>query len=199
LTGEILQVPPAFSAKHVGGRRAYQLARRGVAVEHRAVRVEVRALDLLGIDGDRADLDVRCSAGTYVRAIARDLGTSLGLGGHLVALRRLRSGPFGLEQAIALEAFTEGLDPQIVPLSGLLLDWPAAVVGAAGRALLRHGRDLVREVVLSGFPEGAGTLVRVVDEQGELLAIADPRGFDVPSAAPAVSPTLHPEIVLGEG
>src|SRR5262249_56983955 len=90
LVGETMQVPPAYSAKRAGGERHYDLARRGVAVARPPVPVVVHAIDVVSLDGDRADLRVRCGPGTYVRALARDLGESLGTGAHLAALRRTR-------------------------------------------------------------------------------------------------------------
>ena len=107
LRGEIAQVPPAVSAIKVGGKRAYRLAREGQAVELAARPVRIAAFDLLDLHrtGERIDLDVAvdCSAGTYIRALARDLGEALGVGGHLIALRRTSSGRFGLDQARTLD------------------------------------------------------------------------------------------------
>jgi tRNA pseudouridine55 synthase len=88
--GSFDQVPPAFSARQVGGRRLYELARRGEAVARAATPITVHALDLVSRGADTIELEVRCSAGTYVRALARDLGERLGTGAHLVALRRTR-------------------------------------------------------------------------------------------------------------
>ena len=106
-TGEIDQVPPGISAIKVGGKRAYQLARAGQAPELAARRVTVRELAIGDVrpDGDRLDVDIRvtCSSGTYIRAIARDLGDTLGVGGHLTALRRTRVGPYRIEAARTLD------------------------------------------------------------------------------------------------
>ncbi|HEX6854445.1 MAG TPA: tRNA pseudouridine(55) synthase TruB [Streptosporangiaceae bacterium] len=106
-TGEIDQVPPGISAIKVGGKRAYQLARAGQAPELAARRVTVRELAIGDVrpDGDRLDVDitVTCSSGTYIRAIARDLGDALGVGGHLTALRRTRVGPYRIGEARTLD------------------------------------------------------------------------------------------------
>ncbi|HEX6736872.1 MAG TPA: tRNA pseudouridine(55) synthase TruB, partial [Vicinamibacteria bacterium] len=88
LTGELRQVPPAYSARRVAGRRLYALARAGVEVEREAAPCTVHALELVSFAGERLELEVRCSPGTYVRALARDLGEALGVGGHLEELRR---------------------------------------------------------------------------------------------------------------
>jgi tRNA pseudouridine55 synthase len=108
LTGRITQTPPAFSALKVGGRRAYALARAGQSVELRPREVDIDALELVSWDGAEEDrpiaiLDVACSAGTYVRALARDLGAALGSGAYLGALTRTASGPFTLGEAVALD------------------------------------------------------------------------------------------------
>ena len=104
--GDILQVPTTVSAIKVDGRRAYVLARAGEQVELKARPVTVSRLDVLGARSSGAvcevDLDVECSSGTYVRAIARDLGAALGVGGHLTALRRTRIGRYSLDDAVVL-------------------------------------------------------------------------------------------------
>jgi tRNA pseudouridine55 synthase len=195
LVGSLMQVPPAFSAKRVAGRRAYDLARRGGAPELDAVPVTVHALELLAIDGAELEVEVRCSSGTYVRALARDLGRDLGVGGHLVALRRLRSDGFGLEQAVALDAV--GRADAVLPLAALLPELPPVCVGDEGREALRHGRDLSRRLVLSGFPDApAPQRLRVLDEAGALLALAVPRDFAPRTPSLPAEPVLHPDVVL---
>lgn len=194
--GEILQAPPSYSAKRVGGRRLYELARSGVAIAAEPVRVSVRTLDVLRVEGDRVDLEVICSPGTYLRALARDLGEALGVGGHLVALRRTRSGGFGLEHAIAWDALaTRGRDA-VIPLAHMLPDLPAVQVSADGVAALRHGRDLDRGRVAAGFPEQPPPRVRVLDPAGSLVALAVPRGFGFAAPGLSVEPVLHPDVVL---
>jgi tRNA pseudouridine55 synthase len=198
LVGSFDQVPPAFSAKHVGGRRLYELARRGEAVPRSAAPVTVHALEVRARRDDAIELHVRCSPGTYVRALARDLGERLGIGGHLTALRRTRSGVFDLAGAVPGDDLT-GAAARLVPLSGLLLELPAVRVGAAGRALLGHGRELGRDVV-EGFPELAVERVRVLDAHGDLLALAVPRGLGpAEPGGPPRFPVLHPDLVLVGG
>jgi tRNA pseudouridine55 synthase len=190
------QLPPTYSAKHVGGRRAYELAREGREVPRQPVPVTVHTLDLLERRGDELTLEVRCSPGTYVRALARDLGEALGTGGHLTALRRTRSGAFGLEEAVALDRVEADGARSLVPLSRLLSDLPMVRVGSEGRTALRHGRDLDRALVLEGFPADPAPRLRVIDEEGALVALVVPRGFSpLPSELPS-SPTLHPDLVL---
>jgi tRNA pseudouridine55 synthase len=198
LTGEILQRPPAYSAKRVGGRRLYDLARRGVEVERAPSRVSVYALDVLEVSGDTVEMEVHCSPGTYVRALARDLGERLGVGGHLAALRRTRSGGFGLDEAVRWEPSAEEAARRLLPLSDVLTELPAVAVGAEGREALRHGRDLDRRLVTRGFPASAPSRMRVVDDAGALLALAVPRGFEPAGPGLTVEPVLHPDVVLAD-
>lgn len=119
LTGEIQQVPPGISAIKVDGKRAYRLTREGTPPELAARTVTVRELALTAIRpaGEVLDADVRvtCSSGTYIRAIARDAGAALGVGGHLTALRRTRVGPYTEDMARTLAELAESLD--VVPLA----------------------------------------------------------------------------------
>ena len=193
LTGRILQRPPSFSAKRVGGQRMHELARRGAPVDPAAVAVTVHRLDVIAVTGDEVEIEVLCSAGTYVRAIARDLGEALGCGGHLTSLRRLRSGCFGLDGAVGLEGLERGKALQrLTPLRALLPQWPSVVLDDAGIQALRNGRDLK----IGRFQGLLGTdMVRVLDASGELLALATPRqALDAPGLE--VPASLHPDIVL---
>jgi tRNA pseudouridine55 synthase len=193
--GSLPQVPPAYSAKRVGGQRLYDLARAGHPVEREAVRVTVYALDLLSRDQDLLEVEVRCAPGTYVRALARDLGEALGVGGHLTALRRTRSGGFDLDAAAPLDSIEEG---RMIGLDELLPDWPAVHLNARGVAAVGHGRDVTEDLIpeaFSAWPTGA-TRVRLLDEQGRVIAIALPRGGSASGADLAVPATLHPEIVF---
>jgi tRNA pseudouridine55 synthase len=194
LNGPLDQLPPAYSAKHLQGKRMYELAREGARVTPAPSRVTVHEIRLLEVAGDLLRIEVRCSPGTYIRAIARDLGEALGCGGHLSGLRRTRTGTFGLEHAVPGDALDGSVRERLLPLRDCLLEWPAVHVTEEGRRALRHGRDLSRELVATGFPEGVpAEWYRVVDEEGELLALAVARGFDV-VAGPG--PTLHPDVVL---
>jgi tRNA pseudouridine55 synthase len=199
LTGPIRQVPPAYSARRVAGRRLYELARQGLEVEREATEVTVHAFDVVSVAGDLVDVEVRCSPGTYVRALARDVGAALGVGAHLTALRRTRTGAFSLDQAVDGSAPSPTWRESVLPLGALLAELPEVRVGPDGVAALRHGRDLTPRLVVSGFPSGPQERFRVLDETGMLLALVVPRGFG--SAAPglALEPVLHPEIVLVEG
>lgn len=109
LTGERMQTPPLFSAKKVEGTRAYELARAGETVELRQAKITIYEMELLEYDLPRIRIRVRCSKGTYIRSLAREIGEALGSGAHLTSLRRTRSGGFTAEQAWQLEQFLEKL------------------------------------------------------------------------------------------
>lgn len=147
LTGRIEQVPSTVSAIKVGGRRAYALARSGEGVTLAARTVTVSRFDLLNMRrGDGVtDLDVlvECSTGTYVRALARDLGAGLGVGGHLTVLRRTRVGPFGLDQARTLEKLEGEPRVSFTLDEAVAMAFPRRDVDAAAARDLSHGRPLL--------------------------------------------------------
>jgi tRNA pseudouridine55 synthase len=173
LTGEIDQVPATVSAIKVAGRRAYAEVRAGRDVVLPPRRVTVSRLDLHGWrrpSPELLDLDVEveCSSGTYIRALARDLGAGLGVGGHLTALRRTRVGPFGLDQAYTLEQLADRPDPVAVPLdAAVAAAFPRRDVDAAAAGRLGHGGRLA-PAGLAG-PYGAfgpdGHVVALVEER----------------------------------
>jgi tRNA pseudouridine55 synthase len=150
LTGAIEQVPSAVSAIKVGGERAYRLARRGERVELAARPVTVARFDLLNLRRGRAaaepwtdlDVEVECSSGTYVRALARDLGVALGVGGHLVALRRTRVGPFGIGEAVTLDRLPDQPRPSLSLDAAVAHAFPVREVDAGAVADLSYGRAL---------------------------------------------------------
>ncbi|MFN3845476.1 MAG: tRNA pseudouridine(55) synthase TruB [Paracoccaceae bacterium] len=143
--GDILQVPPQVSAVKVDGERAYDLARDGVAMDLAARPLWVERLDVLARpDADHVDLEMICGKGGYVRAIARDLGQSLGSLGHVLWLRRTWSGPFEVEGATTLEeidrlARTDAIDGLLRPLELGLTDLPELPATAEGAARMRNG------------------------------------------------------------
>ncbi len=196
LTGDLDQVPPAYSAKRVLGRRLYEIAREGAVADRPPASVHVSAFEVLAVRDDEVDVLVRCSPGTYVRALARDLGESLGVGGHLVALRRLASGGFTPEDAVPGDLLGSDAAAHMKPLAGLLLDLPAARLSAAGLESVRHGRDVTGDETLDGLPgRPLRPWWRLLDATGDLVGIAVPKTFPEGSSAPN-APVLHPEIVL---
>ncbi|GAA0635071.1 tRNA pseudouridine(55) synthase TruB [Sporichthya brevicatena] len=157
LTGDIEQVPSAISAIKVDGKRAYSRVRAGEEVELAARAVRVDRFEVLATrrEGEYVDLDVEvdCSTGTYIRALARDLGAGLGVGGHLTALRRTRVGPFGVDEARSLEELAEELT--LVPLNrAARAVFPSRDVDADAARILVHGGWLPAE--LAGVPGETG-------------------------------------------
>ncbi len=178
LTGAILQVPSSVSAIRIGGRRAYARVRDGEQVVLDARPVTVSAFDLLARrDADAAiELDVRvaCSSGTYVRALARDLGAALGTGGHLTALRRTRVGPFSVDEAVPLDESVR--DRALAPADAATRVHARLELDAAATRDLAHGRRVALDV-----PDG-GPLAAVSPE-GRLVAVVEVRGGALRSLA----------------
>jgi tRNA pseudouridine55 synthase len=173
--GETLQVPPAYSAVKVEGRRAYDLARKGETVELEPRKVQIYSIDLREWSSPEAAIQVRCSRGTYLRALARDLGERLQSHAHLIALRRLRLGPFRVEQAIPLSElqsrFADGAWQEVtLPATAVLEGWTRVDLSAELVDALRRG------ISVPGGTEAAGRAMGV-GPGGELVAIleGDPR------------------------
>jgi tRNA pseudouridine55 synthase len=190
LTGEYLQPPPAFSAKRVGGRRAYELARSEHAVALAPTAVRVARGDLVTFRGGRAHVVLTCSAGFYVRSFAHTLGELTGTGACLEALRRTRSGEFSLDTALPIAELSEPsrVASALIPMSALLQHLPAVIVNARGLERVSHGRGLE-----PGDYEPCAALLppeswlRLVDLRGELI------GMGTPESEPG---SLHPAVVL---
>jgi tRNA pseudouridine55 synthase len=166
LTGDISQVPSSVSAIKVDGVRAYQRVRDGEQVELKSRAVHVDRFDLIRRRGDDLDVAVTCSTGTYVRALARDLGTALGVGGHLTALRRTRVGGFTIASARTLEALERGVDP--IPLAAAVAAaFERIEVTAEEATRIGHGQRL--ELDLPGRPTGVfapdGRVVALVEDR----------------------------------
>jgi tRNA pseudouridine55 synthase len=171
--GEIQQTPPPVSAKKISGVPAYKLARRNIAVKLEPVRVTVYELVLRGIEGDCARLRVRCSAGTYVRAIAQELGLALGCGAHVQELVRTGSGAFRLNAAHTIEdlqelARTGRLEEAVTHAADLLPQFPSVFVDDITVCQIRQGR----EFNVSPFRVAAGAEhVKAIGPDGSLIAV----------------------------
>src|SRR5437879_90506 len=144
--GEIEQLPPQYAAIKYRGRPLYAYARRGEHVPRAARRVAIRRLELEGFEGNTVGLFVECSKGTYIRALAEDIGADLGCGAHLAALQRTSVGPFALREAMTLEAL-ESISPverseRLLPLEALLQSWPRLTLEAPLAAKFRQGRTM---------------------------------------------------------
>jgi tRNA pseudouridine55 synthase len=189
LRGTYDQRPPPFSAKKIGGVRAYELARRRTPVDPAPVPVTVHELELLSLDEGQLELRLVCSAGFYVRTLADELGRRLEVGAHLAALRRTRSGEFAEDAALPL-AEAERLAPVALAahlrgLDGLLPGLPAVVLNAVGLRKTGHGQDLGPGDFTG--EAGSGARCRLLDEAGHLVGLAEHRPG---------SGLLHPSLVL---
>ncbi len=171
--GRFLQVPPPVSAKKIKGVAAYKLARKKIPVTLNPVEVEVDDLQVRSVADNHLEMEVTCSAGTYIRSIAHDLGQRLGCGALLSRLRRTRLGEFSLSQARTLDQLSAlaqagQLSEAIIPAGELLADLPAERVSSTVEVQIRHGRQFRTSpfVIPPGSP-----LVRVLSRSGELIAI----------------------------
>ncbi len=187
-TGRIAQVPPAYSAIQIGGQRAYDLARRGEAVELASRDVVIHRLELQGAETGSATLLAHVSKGTYIRSLARDIARALGTVGHVTMLRRLKAGPFAIEQAISLDKLNElgkgaALEHILLPLEAGLVDIPALDLGPQQARLVRQGR------VLGGLPHDDGLYwARAGHVPVALMEVSSgearvSRGFNLPDVA----------------
>ena len=186
--GEFMQAPPPVSAKKVEGRRAYELARKSMAVELEPVPVQVYELTLVELNGPLARLRAHCSGGTYMRSIAHDLGQVLGCGAHLTELRRLGSGEFDIARACTLTQLEtlvaeDRMQDAIVPAAKMLPEFSAVYVDELTAAQIRNGRNFAASPFRS---QPASRYVKAVTRGGELVAIGE-----------AVLPNLfHPVVVM---
>ncbi len=169
--GAIQQTPPAFSAIQVNGQRAYDLARRGQTPDLKPRAITIHSLALVGWSAPEVTLEVACSAGTYIRSLAHDLGQALGCGAHLAALTRMVAGGFTLEEAHSLDeieaAFKYGRGVDLLrPADEALAGWPAVRLTEAQAERVSHGNPV-------SLAESAAGLGRAYDPQGRLIAIVE--------------------------
>ena len=186
--GEISQTPPMYSAKKVEGKKLYELARQGIEIERRAVSVNIGHLEVLDeeIMDSLVRIRVTCSAGTYIRTLAEDIGRAIGTGAHLEELRRTASGRFTLNDATTLEDLMDRDEPAslLLPIRTAVESLPEFVLVAARVEKTKNGMS-TRD--LSGQFSG-GELVQMIDENGELVAVGE---FD------GAEKVVRPKVVLG--
>lgn len=170
LTGDILQTPPMHSALKRDGQPLYMLARQGIVVEREPRPVTIRRIELLDFSGDRLNISVTCSKGTYIRVLALDIGKALGCGAHLTALRRTRVGGLSLDDAktlAAIESCEENFRHTLLqPLDALLQGLPRVDLDAQAKARFCHGNPV-------DLPPGLEGKIRVYGE-GRLLGVGEP-------------------------
>jgi len=194
LTGPITQIPPIYSAKKYGGVPLYRFARRHEDVPREPIRVVVHYLRILALRPEEMDFEVKSSPGTYIRALAHDLGEALGCGAHLHALRRVACGDFRVEAAATLDLLAQKtrqgqLPGMLVPIERVPLGFGTVVANRQGVLAVRNGRVLgIRELLPSRSCLLAGPC-RVESESGELLAIGQVtkrEGSEVPVVQPQI-------------
>ena len=164
--GDILQVPPMYSALKVNGKKLYELARKGQEVERQPRPITVFELTNLGFDGTRLSLRVKCSKGTYIRTLCQDIGEALGCGGCMEALRRVRAGEYGIEDAVPLEKLLESEAPEqyLRSLDTMFAHCPAVTLTANQEKRCRNGNPFS-----SPLPQGT---YRAYSQSGEFLMLA---------------------------
>lgn len=186
--GEIMQLPPPFSAKKLRGKPLYAYARSRKPVEIRPFQIHIYSLRLMDYRPPFLELEVKCSSGTYIRTLAHDLGRVLGCQGHLAGLVRTDIGGYRLEDAFALETIRSHQERDetaefLLPLENLLADMPKAVLDQEGVEFVRNGRLISPENIsapMTGVPPGPekdGIVVRLFSENGKLVAFARPAGL----------------------
>lgn len=201
LRGEIQQTPPMYSAKKVSGRKLYELARRGEEVERKPVRVTVSEFEAIAPDGplltsnndDSYDLRVRvvCSAGTYIRTLAEDLGRRLGLGAHVASLRRTRAGRFTIAESFTLERLSElaesrSIETALTSSDAAIAHLPAVNLQDDDVSRTLHGIDMqIEDAAVSEWSDCQS--VRMRDADGHLVAVGI---YD------RTRRTLHPRVVI---
>jgi tRNA pseudouridine55 synthase len=179
LTGTIDQIPPAYSAKQVDGRRAYDAARKGAPLDLPPARVTVHEWKLLSRSGNDLVARITCGAGTYIRALARDLGRLAGSAAHLAALRRVSSGGFDVANAASIEQIKNG-ELSLVPLPGAIPSIPRRVLAPDELVRIGHGNAIDAAV--------GDERIALLDATGSLVAIAEREGEP-----------LRPRLVLVDG
>jgi tRNA pseudouridine55 synthase len=174
-TGEIEQIPPMYSAIKRNGVPLYKLARAGETVERKARRVTIERIRLIDCQLPDIRIEVSCSKGTYIRSLCADIGTALGCGAHVVALRRLRTGRYPLENCLPLDQLGQigdiGQSPAFLSVEEALFDYPIAELCPPARARLKSGVPPELDDVLNPFSAAPGDLVRLFSD-GRLLAIS---------------------------
>jgi tRNA pseudouridine55 synthase len=164
LTGEIDQVPPSYSAKQVDGTRAYAAARVGAPIELAPVKVRVESWTILGRENNDLRVRIVCGGGTYIRALARDLGRLTGSAAHLATLRRVAAGPFSVDAATTVDAINNG-EFTLRPLQDAIPSLPQLRLDEAERARVVHGNPIANRA--------SAARVALLDTDEELLAVAD--------------------------
>lgn len=172
--GVIEQIPPMYSALKHKGERLYKLARDGIEVEREPRQVTIHQITMLSHSGDEFELDVHCSKGTYIRTLAEDIGTKLGCGAHVTALRRTGVGPYGADNLVTMEQIHRlaedgfsALDGLLLPIESALAGWPEVRLSPDGAFYLGQGQPVL---VPNAPTEG---MVRIYDANGSFMGAGE--------------------------
>lgn len=163
--GKIEQIPPMYSALKVNGQKLYDLARKGIEVERKPREIEIKELTLLSFDGSTAKLRVRCSKGTYIRTLCKDIGQALGCGGCMAALRRTAAGEYTIERSVPLDTLLETENPEnyLLPVDSMFESCEKVILTSKQEARIRNGNSFS-----TGYENGT---YRVYSGKGEFLAL----------------------------
>ena len=164
--GEILQIPPMYSALKVNGQKLYELARKGKEVERKPRPITIHELEFLGMDDEGIRLRVRCSKGTYIRTLCKDIGEALGCGGCMAALRRVQAGEYTIGEAVPLEQLLESQSPEtyLRPVDSMFRNYPEVALTPKQEARCRNGNAFS-----INLPNGT---YRTYTQSGEFLALS---------------------------
>ena len=164
--GDIMQVPPMYSALKVNGQKLYDLARKGKEVERQPRPITIHELTLLGMEADGIHLRVRCSKGTYIRTLCKDIGQALGCGGCMAALRRVSAGEYTIEESVPLQTLLETETPDVFlrPVDSMFRNHPAVELTEKQEARCRNGNSFTLNI--------ADGTYRAYSRSGEFLALS---------------------------
>ena len=164
--GKIMQVPPMYSALKVNGQKLCDLARKGKTVERQPREIEIFELTMLEFNGDTARLRVKCSKGTYIRTLCKDIGEALGCGGCMAELRRVQAGDYTIEEAVPLQTLLDAENPEefLRPVDSMFRNFPAVTLSDKQEKRCRNGNSF-------SVPMESGTY-RVYSKQNEFLALS---------------------------
>ena len=178
--GDIFQIPPMYSALKVGGQKLVDLARRGVEIERKARPVTVHTITCAPLGNGDYELEVCCSAGTYIRTLCADIGAALGCGGVMAALRRTHSGEFALENSVPLSKLEELSDEErlalLLPIESLFEDLPRVDLPSFYERLCRNGCEIYQKKINTDHK--IGTRVRICDTDGHFFALGEVREYE---------------------
>jgi len=186
MEGDLLQVPPPFSAKKYKGKPLYSFARKNIEINLPPSKIFIHYIDLLSYKPPMVDVEIKCSSGTYIRSIANDLGQSLGCGAHLFKLKRTEVGPYNLPNSFSLEQieilFHENKFVKfIIPLERLLSQFPKLILNETGTNMAKNGNFIFpenilkitsSEIIINSNSEDKENIFRLFSPEGKLLALA---------------------------